>query len=56
MKTPTPGSASEKKPNTPVVIQPEEEFVDLEVDADLFGPDDLAGIDITDDEGASDER
>lgn len=41
--------ASEKKPNQPVTILPPvdpEEFVDLEPDAELFGTDDVFGLDL----------
>ena len=47
------GQAHEKKPNTPVTIMPApipEEFADLEPDSDLFGTDDLIGIEIASDE------
>ena len=57
---PIPGAASEKRPNAPVAILPSEPVpaeivVDLNVDGDLFGTDDLIGIDTPtkDDEGAS---
>lgn len=53
MKSP----ASEKRPNQPVTILPpvsEDDFVDLEPDGDLFGTDDLFGLDVpVNDEGAS---
>lgn len=49
--------ASEKRPNQPVTILPsvsEDDFVDLEPDGDLFGTDDLFGLDVpVNDEGAS---
>lgn len=51
-------AASEKRPNAPVTIvpgeprEPEEIVVDLNVDGDLFGTDDLVGIDLpVDDKG-----
>ena len=52
-RLPSGATAHEKKPNAPVTILPDiDEFID--VDGDLFGTDDLVGIDVAvDDEGAS---
>ena len=55
-RPPSGAAAHEKKPNAPVTIQhgEPEDFIDLDADGDLFGTDDLVGIDVAvDDEGAS---